>query len=415
MPLALSIALSHLGARRRQTVVSLLGITFGVAFFLAVAALMQGSEEDFVARLIDNSPHITITDEFRDAPVQPVSQLYSGGAVLLHSVKPRSEVRGIRHYKQKLAAIETLPGVRAAPLLVGQAIVTFAGRDEGVSASGIVPSMMAGVSTIDTKFLAGKLSDLDGNQNGIIIGEGLRRKLSLAMGDNLSVASNTGQVRTFKVIGVFETGNAGYDENQTFIALKRAQALFGRPDRANMFILKLEQPNDARALASQIETSIGGYKAESWQEASQDIEALLKVRNTIMYTVVSAILIVASFGIYNVISTVVLEKTRDIAILKSLGFHARDIRRIFVIEGAIVGVMGSVTGVALGIVLMKILALVEVKSPGSSAAASLPVYWGTEMFVLAVAFAMITSVLAAYLPARKGGNVDPVDILRGAA
>jgi lipoprotein-releasing system permease protein len=111
----------------------------------------------------------------------------------------------------------------------------------------------------------------------------------------------------------------------------------------------------------------------------------------------------------------VLEKTRDIAILKSMGFHAHDIRLIFVIEGAVIGVGGSLLGTAMGSAMMRAVERVEIKPPGSTEAINLPIYWGWDQFLLAASFAILSAVIAAYLPARKGGRVDPVDILRGAA
>jgi len=139
------------------------------------------------------------------------------------------------------------------------------------------------------------------------------------------------------------------------------------------------------------------------------------VRNLIMYSVVSAILVVASFGIYNTISTIVMEKIHDIAILKSMGFHARDVRRIFLAEGVILGALGSLFGVTLGMGLMWLLAQVEIKPPGASDLVHLPIYWGWEQYLLAVGFALVSAVGAAYLPARKAGRVQPVAILRGLA
>ena len=143
--------------------------------------------------------------------------------------------------------------------------------------------------------------------------------------------------------------------------------------------------------------------------------SLLKVRRFIMNSVVSAILVVASFGIYNVISTVVLEKTRDIAIMKSMGFHARNILAIFLIEGIIVGIIGSICGTALGLVMMKALSSVQVKSPPISEPIYIPMDWGWLPVAMGIGFAMSSALAAAYLPARKGASVHPVDILRGAA
>jgi lipoprotein-releasing system permease protein len=414
MNLALSIALSHLLSRKRQTIVSLMGTALGVAFFLAVSGLMRGSEDDFIKRLVDNSPHVTVYDEYRNPRMQAAEMAYYGALVEILALKPRTEVRGIRQYKEKLEFIEAMPGLRVAPVLTGQAIITFAGKDLGGVVNGVVPEMTKNVSTIDEHFIEGNLDQLSINPNGIIIGTGMADKFRVKMGQNLTVASPGGVVRTMKVVGLFRTGNAAYDEGQTFMLLKRAQNLLNRPNIANRFILRLDNSSEAPEIARRIEAAFG-YKAQSWQEAATDIMVLLKVRNTIMYSVVSAILIVASFGIYNVISTVVLEKTRDIAIMKSMGFHARDIRRIFVIEGGIVGIIGSTAGTGLGLLMMYGISFVKFKSPFYSEETYIPVYWGAEQLLVGAGFALTSALVAAYLPARKGGSVHPVDILRGAA
>ncbi|MDG4554204.1 MAG: ABC transporter permease [Candidatus Competibacter sp.] len=414
MSLQLSIAVTQLISRRRPTLVSLGGIALGVAFFLAVSSLMRGSERDFIKRLIDNSPHITVSDEYRKARKQPAIEEWPDGAVEVRRVKPLTEVRGIRGHAQKLAFIETLPGLRAAPVLLGSVVLTFAGRNEGVTLNGIVPAKMKGVSTIEEKLTQGSLEALATNPNGLVIGEGLANKFGLSMGSVVNAASPGGEVRTLKVVGIFRTGNASYDENQTFALLKRAQGLLDRANRVNRFTIQLDDPYAARAVAAVIERQIG-YKAVSWQESTEDLMSVLLVRNLIMYSVVSAILVVASFGIYNTISTIVMEKIHDIAILKSMGFHARDIRRIFLAEGVILGALGSLFGVSLGMGLMWLLAQVEIKPPGASDIVHLPIYWGWEQYLLAVGFALASAVGAAYLPARKAGQVQPVAILRGLA
>jgi lipoprotein-releasing system permease protein len=392
----------------------LLGVVLGVAFFLAVSSLMRGSERDLIERLVDTAPHITVYDEYRDPRPQPARMLFPGGAVQIRGVKPRAERRGIRQYRQKLLTIDAIRGTQAAPVLAAQAIFSFAGRDEAVTLSGIVPSRMKNVSEIDDDIVAGSLDAIDVNPSGIIIGRALATKLSLSMGDTVSVVSPAGNLRAMKIVALFETGNAGYDESQTFAQLTRVQALMNRPNVANLIVVKMQDAFAARQAAAFIERATG-YKSVSWQEASKDLLDALTIRNVIMYTVVGAILLVACFGIYNVISTVVLEKTRDIAILKSMGFHARDIRLIFVIEGAVIGIGGSLLGMAMGSVMMRAVERVEIKPPGSTEAINLPIYWGWDQFVLAASFAIVSAVVAAYLPARKGGRVDPVDILRGAA
>jgi lipoprotein-releasing system permease protein len=413
MRIELEVALTHLTSRKRQTLVSLTGVVLGVAFFLAVSSLMRGSEKDFISRLIDNSPHITVSDEFRAPEVQPAELRWPGGAVQISRVKPQSETRGIRGYREKLAFVESLPGVRAAPVLLGSAVLTFAGRLQAVTLSGVVPAKMRDVTTIEQKMIEGSLDALAANPNGIILGKTLAERFSLRLGSTVSVVAPSGTSRAMKIVGVFRTGNSAYDEEQTFTLLKRAQSLLDRPNRANRFVIQLADPYAARDVALRIEAAIG-YKAVSWVEASEDILSVLLVRNIIMYSVVSAILVVASFGIYNTISTIVMEKTRDIAILKSMGFHAHDVRNIFLLEGLIVGLLGSALGVGVGLALMRVLSEVTVKPPGITEAVRLPIWWGSEQYLLATAFALGSCLAAAYLPARKAGRVHPVDILRGA-
>ena len=412
MSFQLTIAVTHLVSRKRPTLVSLIGIALGVAFFLAVSSLMRGSERDFIQRLVDNSPHLTVYDEYRNPQPQPAAQRWPDGAVELRRVKPLREVRGIRGHAQKLAFIETLPGLRAAPVLVGSVVLTFAGRSEGVTLSGIIPAKMQGVSTLEAKMTEGSLAALAANPNGLVIGEGLAKKFGLSLGGVVNVAAPAGEVRALKVVGLFRTGNASYDETQTFALLKRVQGLLDRPDRVNRFILQFSDPYVARDVARRIEQQIG-YKAVSWLEASEDLMSVLLVRNLIMYSVVAAILVVAAFGIYNTLSTIVMEKVHDIAILKSMGFHARDIQQIFLAEGVLLGLIGSLLGLGLGLGLMALLGQVEIKPPGATDIVQLPIYWGYDQYLIALGFALTSAIGAAVLPARKAARVQPVTILRG--
>lgn len=412
MNLLIFIALKHLLARKRQSVVSLAGIVLGVAFFLAISSIMQGSENDFIRRLVDNSPHITISDEFRNPRVQPAEKLYGAGAVSISSVKPLTETRGIRGYEKILSYLASLPDVEASPVLSGQGIISFAGQDTGVTLNGMVPEEIDRVSTIRDYMEEGSLDRLFANADGILIGATLAKNLSLSLNDTISVSAQGGRVKTFKIVGIFKTGRSGYDRGQVFVTLKRAQALLGKVNRINSILIKLEDPNQALVRAQEIEAVVK-YKSESWQEQSEDLMSTLAIRNKIMYTVVSAVLVVAAFGIYNVISTVVMEKHRDIAILKSMGFPAADIRMIFLVQGVLLGLAGNLAGLPLGMAFMKGLEQITFRPPGSSEPVSMPVDWALPQFLIAAAFALSASILASFLPARKASQVQPVDILRG--
>jgi lipoprotein-releasing system permease protein len=412
MNLLWSIAIRHILARKRQSLVSLAGIILGVGFFLAISSMMQGSENDFLKRLVDNSPHITISDEFRTPRRQPVFDAFPGAAVALNGVKPVTETRGIRHFGQILDYIKSQHNGRASPVLLGQAVISFAGSDESVTLNGMIPNEIRDVTTISQYMIKGSIDSLIANPDGIIIGAELAKRLSLNMGDILSVVAPTGKTRPFKIIGVFRTGRSSYDTNQTFVDLKRVQALFNRSNRANSIIVKLPDSSQSRVVAADIEQKFQ-YKSVSWQEASQDLMNTFAIRNAILYTVVSAVLIVAAFGIYNVISTVVMEKQRDIAILKSMGFRAGEIKRIFLFQGVVLGFVGLGIGLPFGCLLMLGMMQIQLKPPGGTEIVNLPIDWGWQQFAVAAAFALTASILAAYLPARKAAKVQPVAILRG--
>ena len=414
--LLLEIAAKQLFERKRQSLVSILGIILGTAFFLAISSLMQGSEKDFLKRLVDNSPHITISDEFRNARVQPVEKAYSKESLIkLSNLKPKDEIRGIRNYKKIIIFLKNkYENLAISPVLIGQSLVNYAGRDESVTINGMIPSEINSVSTIGKYMTSGKIEDLEANSDGIIIGEELARVLSTKRGNSLKLTTANGISKTFKIVGLFRTGRSSYDKGHTYINLTRAQSLLQKTNRANTMIAKLSDPYQARDLAGKIEKEVS-YKALSWQESSEDITNALAIRNVIMYTVVSAVLIVAAFGIYNVISTIVLEKQRDIAILKSIGFYASDIKIIFIVQGIFLGILGCLIGLPLGALFMYALSLVTFKPPGSSQEINMPTDWSIEQFLLAAGFALTSSVLAAYLPSKKAAKVQPVDILRGGA
>ncbi|HTH18373.1 MAG TPA: ABC transporter permease, partial [Magnetospirillum sp.] len=312
LPLPLDIAIQHLAHRRRQTLVSLSGVALGVAFFIAIAAMMQGFQRDFVDRIINIQPHIIVKDEFRTPPRQPVEQIFGEGAVDLRNVKPLEEVRGIRGARNMLAVLEEEPGVHVAPTLTGNILLRFGGKDVSANVTGIVPEQQRRVTHLEQDLIAGNTLDaLYTTANGIILGEGVASRAGIRMDDLISVVSPVGVVLKMKVVGIFRSGITLIDNFDTYVLLKKAQILANRANVINRVNVRLDDVEDAANLAARIERQFG-YRSEPWQEQSRNVLGIFIIQNAIMYSTVSAILIVACFGIFNVISTVVFEKTRDI-------------------------------------------------------------------------------------------------------
>lgn len=406
------LALKHVARRRRQTFVAIGGVAVGVGFFLAVSALMIGSQNDFVATLIDAAPHIIISDELRSPSAQPADILYADGAVAIRHQKSRNEIRGLKDWQAILQAVEQTRGAIGSPSLTGGVTLRLGGREEAIALVGVEPGIEAKISRIEDNLRVGKLQDLDTVQGGLIVGEDLAQRMGLRMGDVVGATSAGGGTRTLRIVGLFKRGAGQIGASSGYVLLREAQALLGRPFIINRIGVKLDDPGRAQDVAASLEKRFG-YKAESWQERSADLLALLVTRNVIMYSVVSAILLVASFGIYTAVSTSVTEKARDIAILRAIGFSQGDLQFAFALEGAALAVVGIFFGWALGYGLMAILGSLDFPINGEPR--PLPLDRSVRQYAIAAAASLISGVFAAWLPARKAAKVDPVDILRSAA
>jgi len=408
--LALDIALTHVRARARQTVVAVLGVATGVGFSIMMAALMEGSQADFVRTLVDTLPHVTVTDEERAADRQPAEDVYA--AVAIQGLRPADDRRGIRNPAETVAALETVVPGAVAPYVAVRGIVRVAGRDIAVSILGIDPRRDRRVSNLHEQLRQGRMEDLSTAANAVFVGSRLAERLGARIGTRLAIVASNGTTTQGQVAGVFHTGVRSLDEGQVYTLIRTAQILSGRTGYINEIRVRSSEPMAARELARRIETRLR-YKAVSWQEANEDLLSAFNLRNAIMYTVVGAILLVASFGTYNIISTITHEKARDIAIMKSLGLPEALVRRVFVIEGVIIGLAGSAAGWGLGYVMCLGLGAIEFRSPFMDVS-RLPVLYAASHYAIATAVALTASVVASYFPARKAARVHPVEIIRGA-
>ena len=408
------IAFTHLKNRKRQTLVSVLGVAMGVGFFIGMAAMMQGFQHYFITKVIDVWPHVIIKDEFRQPPRQPVELAYAEGAVALAGQKPREELRGIRDAQARIDELWQMPGVAAAPTLRDQVFLRYGTRSVSATLVGIDPEKERRVTNLERDLIAGRLDDLHTTANGVILGEGLARRLGAGRGVTLTAISPAGVILKVKVVGVFRTGIVAIDNFEAYALLKKAQVLANRPEVINQIRIRLDDVDRAIPLAAAIEARFG-YRAESWQEAYENILGIFVIQNGIMYSTVGAILVVAAFGIFNIISTVVHEKSRDIAILKSIGFPERDIRRVFLIEGLVVGLVGTLLGWLLGYALTSLLASIRFDIEGFVRSQGFILHYSYWHYLIASGFAIASAVFAAWLPARKAARLNPVDIIRGAA
>jgi lipoprotein-releasing system permease protein len=410
MNLVLDIAYTHVRTRARQTLIAIFGVATGVGFSIMMAGLMEGSQDDFVKTLVDTLPHISITDERNQPTLQPAQVLFD--TVEMHGLTPEVRRRGIRNPKATIAALESwVPGA-LTPSVKSNGLIRYAGRDVSVSITGIDPQSEVKVSQLAKHMRIGSLNSLFSSSNAIILGDRLSDKLGARIGANITIVATSGTRISGNVVGIFHSGARQVDEGSAYVLLKTAQILENQTSIVNEIRIRLADPLKSRSIATRIAGDTG-YKSVSWEEANEDLLSSFRIRNILMFTVVGAILLVASFGTYNIISTITHEKARDIAIMKSLGFSEGTVRRIFVIEALMIGVLGALVGFLLGYLMCLAVELIEIKSPFMDAT-HLPMAYTWRHYAIAGFVALASSFIAGYWPARKAARVHPVEIIRGA-
>jgi lipoprotein-releasing system permease protein len=410
MNLILDIAWTHVRARVRQTGFAVAGVATGVGFSIMMASLMQGSQDDFTSRLVNTLPNVTVSDERRSPPPQPAATAYD--AAEIHGLTPEARRRGIKNPLASMAALEAwLPGA-VGPSVKVQAIIRYANHDIATNIIGIDPRREAMVSDLPKQMRGATLNALFRATNAIVIGDRLSDKIGARIGANITLQTSEGARLNAQVVGFFHTGVRQLDESTAYVLTKTGQILSKQTGLINELRVRLREPMTSREVATRIENDTG-YKSVSWQEANEDLITTFIIRNLIMYTVVGAILLVASFGTYNIISTITHEKARDIAIMKSLGLSEYTVRSIFVIEAMIIGFAGALTGFLLGYLLCLALGSIEIKNPFLDSD-RLPLAYTYTHYLLAGAVALVSSVAAGYQPARKAARLHPVEIIRGA-
>jgi lipoprotein-releasing system permease protein len=382
----------------------------GVGFSIMMAAMMEGSQDDFIRTLVDALPHISITDELREPTRQPADMVYA--AAEFHGLTPKVRRRGIKNPMATIASLQTRVQGALTPSAQSKAVLRFAGRRLTTSIIGIDPRTEATVSTLATHMRQGTLTSLYRASNAILLGDRLASRIGARVNSHITLAPAEGAGMSATVVGTFHSGFRTTDETTGYVLLKTAQILENQTGIVNEIRVRTSDPMEARLISERIGEETG-YKSISWQEAQEDLLSTITVRNVLMYTIVGAILLVASFGTYNIISTITHEKTRDIAILKSLGFRDRTIRTIFIVEALLVGLAGAVLGWVLGYLLTRGMASLEFKTPFADYN-HLPVLYSAKHYLIATGVALFSSLVAGYFLARAAARLHPVDIIRGA-
>ena len=403
MKFELMVAIRYLRAKRKQavisliTVISIVGVAAGVAALIVALAITAGFREDLQNKLLGAQPHV--------------------------SIMPKTRSGGIADYMRITREVEQVPGVVfAAPAVYQKVLLASETQASGVVLKGIIPEMESRLSALPENMVEGSLKEFQGDS--IIIGKELAKALGTFLGDNLKVVS--AGIRStplgliprnhgLRVTGIFESGLYDYDNSWTYIPLERAQSLIGVSDVVNVIEVKISDIYQAKAIGQKIIDRLGGdFDFTDWATMNATIFQALRLERLVTFITIGLIVLVAALNIVATLIMMVLEKTRDIAILMSMGATNENIRRIFILQGVIIGVVGTVLGVIIGQVLCHFADKYHLirLAPEVYTIAYVPFRASPIDAAIVAAAAILISFLATLYPSAAAAKLQPVEALR---
>jgi len=402
----LFLGIRYLKAKRKQafisviTVISVVGVMVGVMALVVVLSVMNGFRADLMSKILGVNSHLLVLN-------------FEGA---------------FKDYKKVGTKIDEVEGVVAStPFIYSQVMLNRAGNVSGAVLRGIDPKNAGKVLSIESMIKEGSLNALISSQNelpGIVIGQELSRQLGAYLGDILSVVSPEGKLtplgrapntQRYKVTAVFDSGMYEYDASMVFISLKEAQGFLGIGDRVTGLEVKVNDVYQSNKIAKSIQDNLGyPYWTKDWKVMNRSLFSALKLEKITMFVILTMIVLVGALNIISTLVMVVMEKTRDVAILRAMGATAKSIMSIFMLQGVFVGIVGTIAGLASGLGICHLLAKYKFISLPSDIyyISTLPVqveFWDVWFVALA---AVAISFLATIYPSWYASKLDPVEAIR---
>jgi lipoprotein-releasing system permease protein len=420
MSYELFVSLRHLKAKRTQKFISLNtwisvgGVALGVMALIVVIAVMSGFGKDLRDKILGTNSHVVVTNITRT---------------------------GMGDYEAIIAAIKKIEGVSAvAPFILSQVMLTYGDNSTGVVVRGVDPDREAGVSDLEKNLVQGTMKMLEDpesssakpHRDGIILGKELAHRLGVQRDDAVSMISPASRVtpmglvpkiKLFQVVGFFESGMFEYDSNLAFISMHSAQKFFAMKGKVSGIEIRVRDIERADQIAKGIQDDLGfPYYARDWMRMNKNLFSALRLEKIVMFIILILIILVAAFNIVSTLFMVVMEKSKEIAILKSMGASRSSIMKIFSLQGLIIGVTGTAIGCVGGFTVVpnlnEIVGFIE-KVFGITAFPS-DVYYLDKLpseiqyldSFLIVIFSILICFIASLYPAWRASRLDPVEGLR---
>jgi lipoprotein-releasing system permease protein len=403
------LALRHLRSGGRQTLLTISAVAAGVIIVVFVTALIFGLQRRWTEILTDALPHVTIrVVDPKPMPLAAVPGVPSG-AVSSRIEQRAPQEKNIENWTQVIEVVHAIPNVRVvAPVVRGQAFASKGGNPYGVTVIGADPEVQDQVTPVTKNLIAGRYRGLDSEE--IVIDYELARDLNVSTGDRIRLTSSTGATDAFTIAGIYSQGQG---RGSAYITLRTAQSLYGLGTAVNSILVKVVDIFSANDVAARIQALLP-YEARSWIQEFPQFLSTLQMQTASAYLISAFSLVASAFAIASILIVSVLQKSKQIGILKSMGARHRQILRAFVLEGLGIALVGSTAGATVGMSIVYLLSLIEqpVTRVGQSPEQLFPVAILPWYIALAMFAATAATVLAALLPARHAARLNPVDVIR---
>ncbi|MFZ4524498.1 MAG: ABC transporter permease [Chlorobium sp.] len=412
------IAFVHLRERKRQTLLTALGVAVGSAMLVTTISISRGSSSNVIAKVIDTAPHVLISAE-RVVPLIPDNIVFpSVGRVSMVTKNINlDEQEVIKNYSEVVQSIRSAEELRSiSPFVLSKLIARNKTRFTPCVARGIIPHLEANIAGLKKNLLEkNAIEELAATPNGILVGDLLAKKLNVSYRGRVVLVTKKSEEFPVTVVGRFSSGFNAKDEREAYVNLSLAQRMEGIASNSVTGIgLRTAHVERARQTASQVE-DLSGYKSESWDETNRNIIEFYNRNALITLVLVGFVFVVAGLGVSSVMTTVILQKVKDIAIMRSMGMPGRNISTIFMLEGVMIGILGVLVGSPLGHLICHVVASIrfEASTAGVLKSDRINIIELPDAHLIVIIFGILITVLSSWSPARKATRYVPVSILRG--
>lgn len=400
------IARTYLFSGKKMTAVAVLGVLLGMSIYIFMNSLLVGFDKASDENIFKNTPHIRL---YNDDVISKNLVSDTAAEYLISNPKVVPKVNTIINPNGIAEMVQQQKEVTVVTAQVNTSVFYNNGKTQVSGLSiGIKPDEADMMYSITSSMVEGKFETLKSDPNGIVIGIGIAEKMNLVLGDNINLTSQKGVTKNLRVAGIFRSFNSTADDTKSYVNLYTAQQLL---KENNVYVtdisVNVKDPHQAAAVAEKL-SQLTGYKSEDWKESNESLMALSKMRFIMINFVSTAIMLIAGFGIYNILNMTVSQKINDIAILKAIGFKGNDVIRIFVTQALSIGLIGVVGGMLMALLMITLLKKVYIGGD----IGYFPVDYELQKFIQGVVMGLVITFFAGYIPARKAAKVDPVSIFR---